>query len=53
MNTSMYGAPDCSSAHCGMDAGCRKQFDGSFICVCTHDLSQETPGKACPRNIGK
>jgi hypothetical protein len=37
----MKGAPDCQSARCGMDAGCRKQPDGSFICVCTHDFSQE------------
>jgi hypothetical protein len=39
--------------HQSIDAGCLKHFDGSFICVCTHDLSQVRPGKACPRKIGK
>lgn len=47
----MKGAPDCQSARCGMDAGCKKEKDGSFICICTHDLSPEIPGKACPRNV--
>jgi hypothetical protein len=51
--SSIKGAPDCQSARCGMDAGCLKQEDGLFICVCTHDLSQEIPGKICPRKIGK
>ena len=53
MNTSKIGAHDCKSARCEIDAGCLKHFDGSFICVCTHDLSQVRPGKACPRKIGK
>ncbi|XP_057367239.1 BDNF/NT-3 growth factors receptor-like [Daphnia carinata] len=47
----MKGAPDCQSARCGMDAGCKKEKDGSFICICAHDFSPEIPGKACPRNV--
>ncbi len=49
----MKGALDCLSARCGLDAGCRKDPDGSFICICTHDLSQELPDKPCLRNVGK
>ena len=48
----MKGAPDCLSARCGFDAGCKKVEDGSYICICTHDLSVEPPGKLCPRNVG-
>ncbi|XP_045033323.1 tyrosine-protein kinase transmembrane receptor Ror isoform X2 [Daphnia magna] len=47
----MKGAPDCPSARCGIDAGCRRESDGSFICICTHDLSFEKREKPCPRNI--
>ncbi|XP_057367260.1 uncharacterized protein LOC130688299 [Daphnia carinata] len=47
----MKGAPDCLSARCGIDAGCRRESDGSFICICTHDLSLENPDKPCPRNV--
>lgn len=48
----MKGAPDCASARCGLEAGCRKEPDGSFICICTHDLSVAKPDLPCPRRVG-
>lgn len=45
------GAEDCASARCGMDAGCRHEPDGSWICICTHDLSPQRPDGSCPRFV--
>lgn len=47
------GAEDCASARCGMDAGCRHEPDGSWICICTHDLSPQRPDGSCPRFVGQ
>lgn len=46
------GAEDCASARCGMDAGCRHEPDGSWICICTHDLSPQRADGSCPRFVG-
>ena len=47
------GAKDCDSARCGMDAGCRQLADGTWICICTHDLSPQRPDGFCPRVVGE
>ena len=47
------GARDCASAKCGPDAGCRRQPDATWICICPHDLSVRPPHGSCPRSVGK
>jgi len=46
------GALDCASARCSMEAGCRLESDGFWICICTQDFSIPRADGSCPRIVG-